>query len=290
MKTLIIDGNNLIHRTFWTAKTQSQRTNTDTPDQINNFHIYFTLNAIFSYVSKFIPDKTILVWDEKKEYQVNERKELFSEYKGNRSADSSPHQNNSIIKEVASFLGIPSIFPKQYEADDIVSHICRYTHGEKIIVSVDKDFLQLIDKQITLYDPIRKASFTFDNFEEKTGYKDTKTWLTAKCLLGDKSDNVPGIAKFGKAKVAKYIEGSLQLSEEETIIFQRNHSLFNLSHLTPEHEESTYYKEQLDAPVNADWSSFIQACKERSFHSILKKKESWYNTFFLRNKLMSLFK
>jgi 5'-3' exonuclease len=290
MKTLIIDGNNLIHRTFWTAKTQSQRTNTDTPDQINNFHIYFTLNAIFSYVSKFIPDKTILVWDEKKEYQVNERKELFSEYKGNRSADSSPHQNNSIIKEVASFLGIPSIFPKQYEADDIVSHICRYTPGEKIIVSVDKDFLQLIDKQITLYDPIRKASFTFDNFEEKTGYRDTKTWLEAKCLLGDKSDNVPGIAKFGKAKVAKYIEGSLQLSEEETIIFQRNYSLFNLTHLTPDHEETNYYKEQLDAPVTADWSSFIQACKERSFHSILKKKESWYNTFFLRNKLMSLFK
>ena len=50
MKTLIIDGNNLVHRTFWTAKTQSKRTGVDDPVQIANFHIYFTLNAIYSYI------------------------------------------------------------------------------------------------------------------------------------------------------------------------------------------------------------------------------------------------
>ena len=290
MKTLIIDGNNLIHRTFWTAKTQSARTGINTPEQINNFHIYFTLNAIFSYVTKFSPTQTILVWDEKKEYQTNERKTLFTEYKGNRSSDTSPHQNNEAIKTITTFIGIPSIFPKQYEADDIVSYICRFTPGEKIIISVDKDFIQLINKQTILYDPIRKTVYNEDNFEEKTSYKDTASWLIAKCLAGDKSDNVPGIPKFGRTKIAKFLNKEIQLTEEESTLFQRNYDLFNLSVLTADHSESVYYKEQLNTPVKADWNAFIQACKDHKFQTILNKKETWHSLFFLKNKLLSLFK
>ena len=290
MKTLIIDGNNLIHRTYWTAKTQSKRTETNTDEQINNLHIFFTLNAIFSYVTKFNPTKTILVWDEKLDYQVNERKTLFSEYKGNRSSDSSPHQNNSTIKEIASYIGIPSIYPKQYEADDIVSYICRFTPGEKVIISVDKDFLQLIDQHTSIYDPIRKVIYDDKNFYEKTGCIDTKTWLITKCLLGDKSDNVPGIPKFGKVKITKFFSGEITLTEAENSIYERNYKLFNLSSLTSDHNEAIYYRDQLDKIVSVDWNLFLQACKERNFQTILKKKESWYSLFFLKNKLLSLFK
>lgn len=289
MKTLIIDGNNLIHRTFWTAKNQSTKTNTDTPEQINNFHIYFTLNAIFSYVSKFTPESIILVWDEKLDYQVNERKTQFSEYKGNRSQDSTPHQNNSIIKTIAQYLGIPSIHPRQYEADDIVSYICRFTPGNKVIVSVDKDFIQLINNDTIFYDPIRKDEYNILNFEEKTGYKNTTDWLTAKCISGDKSDNVPGIYKFGKSKISRFLNGEIKLTQEEEEIFQRNYGLFNLHTINLDHEEAQYYKEQLDTLVEADWNAFIGICKERNFNSILNKKESWHSLFFLKNKLKTLF-
>jgi len=289
MKKLIIDGNNLIHRTYWTAKTQSQRTNTNTPEQINNFHIYFTLNAVFSYVTKFNPDKTIFVWDEKPEYQVNERKTEYENYKSNRSGDTAPHQNNNAIKEMLRYLGIPSIFPRQLEADDIVAYICKRTTGQKIIVSVDKDFIQLVDANITLYDPIRKLEYTDKNFEERTGLKDTMEWLQVKCITGDRSDNVAGIPKFGKAKITKWLKGEIVMSEEEKNIYDRNLSLFRLDAFEKNLDEIKYYEDQLSVEVLNNWGDFQEECKLRDFNSILKKKESWYSLFFLKGKLQSLF-
>jgi 5'-3' exonuclease len=289
MKKLIIDGNNLIHRTFWTARSQSKRTNSDTPDQVSNFHIFFTLNAVFSYVSKFNPDSTIFVWDEKPDYQVNERKTQFSEYKGNRSSDITPHQNNEAIKLILRHLGIPSIFPRELEADDIISYICNKSLDQKVIVSVDRDFLQLINNVTTLYDPIRKKEFTIANFQEETGWSNVEDWMSAKCCMGDKSDNVPGIEKFGKAKIKKWIAGEISLNEDQLSTYNRNYSLFNLSRVMTMKEECKYYQEQLDMPREANWAAFIEECTSRDFNAILKKKESWYSLFFMKNKLQSLF-
>ena len=289
MKTLIIDGNNLIHRTYWTAKTQSKRTDTDTADQINNFHIYFTLNAVFSYVTKFNPDSTIFVWDEKPEYQVNERKAQFSDYKGNRSSDTSPHQNNEAIKLILHHLGIPSIFPRELEADDIVSYICNNFIGQKVIISVDKDFLQLVHHNTVLYDPIRKKEFNLNNFKEETGWPTVSDWMTAKCCVGDKSDNVPGIEKFNKTKIKKLIDGEITINEEQKAIYDRNFSLFDLGKVMTMYSECEYYQEQLDKPVKSNWTAFIEECNAREFNAILKKKDTWYSLFFLKNKLQSLF-
>ena len=289
-KTLIIDGNNLVHRCWWTAKNQAIRTNTAEPEQISNLHIYFTLNAIFSYVTKFQPQKTIVVWDEKPDYRVNERKVIFSEYKGGRSTDSSPHQNNNAIKSILRMLGIASIFPRELEADDIVAYICKSFEGKKMIISVDKDFIQLIDSNTSLYDPIRKIEYNYHNLYSLIGYSDVDTWFNIKCLTGDKSDNVTGIPKFGKAKIKKYLNGEIELSEEEKEIYNRNNSLFNLNKIMHNEAEQEYYKSQLENTVESSWDEFIIECKDRNFNNILGKKESWYSSFFLRNKLQLLFK
>lgn len=289
MKTLIIDGNNLVHRTYWTAKTQSKRTNTDTPEQLANFHIYFTLNAIFSYVSKYQPLKTIVVWDEKPDYQQNTRKAEFADYKGNRSGDSAPHENNSSIKRMLSYLGISSIFPRTREADDIVAYICKTIEGKKIIISVDKDFLQLVSDEVTLFDPIRKKEYTTDNFEEETGCKNIEDWMVTKCCLGDKSDNVPGIEKFGKSKIKRFIDGEITLNEDQIAIYDRNFKLFSLEQIMNLPAECEYYQKQLDASIQTNWMQFLQECQDREFNSILKKKEAWHTLFFLKHKLASLF-
>jgi|13_taG_2_1085334.scaffolds.fasta_scaffold02304_8 DNA polymerase-1 len=287
MKTLIIDGNNLVHRTFWTAKTQSKRTGIEDPLQIANFHIYFTLNAIYSYINRFKPTKTIVVWDEKVEYQQNIRKEELSEYKGNRSKDSSPHQQNEVIKTMLRNIGITSIFPREREADDIVAYICKSFEGKKVIVSVDRDFLQLINKDTILFDPIRKREFVIETFEADTGYT-KEEWLNAKCLLGDKSDNVPGVPRFGKAKVRKWLDGEFTLTEEQENIFTRNMKVFDLREVMSHDKEKEYYQDQLDVSIEVDWSSFVAECEERDFKNILKKKEQWYSLFILSNKLQFL--
>lgn len=289
--TLIIDGNNLIHRTYWTAKTQSRVTNTEnTPELVSNLHIYFTINAVFSYITKFQPDRTIVVWDEKTDYRVNERKTLFSEYKGNRSTDASPHQNNNAIKNILRTIGISSIFPRELEADDIAAYICKSFDGKKIIVSVDKDFIQLIDLNTALYDPIRKIEYNHTNIKEQTGYDSTEIWFKVKCLAGDKSDNVPGIPKFGKVKINKYLLGEINLTEAELEIYKRNNLLFNLNKIMNKEAERDYYKEQIDKKVESNWNEFIIECENRNFQNILKKKDTYYSLFFLRDKLKLLFK
>jgi DNA polymerase-1 len=289
MKTLIIDGNNLVHRTFWVTKHRVDSYDPVLGDNIENLHVYFTLNAINSYVSMFKPTKIYVAWDEKPDYEANIRKETLSEYKGNRSSDVSPHQNNEIIKHFLELLGIQSIFPRELEADDVIAYICNETAGQKVIISVDKDFMQLVNENVTLFDPIRKKEFNNNNFEESTGYSTIKDWMTAKCLMGDKSDNVSGIPKFGKVKVKKFLDGYITLNESEEAIFERNMSLFNLQKYNSMERESLYYKVQLDNPVKGNWKDFVSECTDRSFHNILKKKESWYSLFFMQQKLSSLF-
>lgn len=284
MKTLIIDGNNLIHRTFWTAKNQSKRSE---DANLSNLHIYFTLNAIFSYVNKYKPSKTICVWDEKLDYQVNTRKTEFEGYKGNRSKDSTPHENNAAIKLMLSYLGVPSIYPRELEADDIVAYICKTYDGSKVIASVDQDFLQLVSDDVMLFDPIRKKEFTYSEFEDMTGYSHDN-WLTAKCLRGDKSDNVPGIPGFGKVKVQKYLNEEITLDDEQQKIFDMNFSLFSLDKIDELEDEKEYYQQQLDIPVEQSWDMFVNECTERDFHRILNNSQSWHTLFFLGNKLQSL--
>lgn len=289
MKTLIIDGNNTIHRTYWTAKNQVQRMQSDDPDLLSNFHIHFTLNAIFSYVYMYKPTRTICVWDEKPDYAVNSRKQQFDEYKGNRSSDASPHKNNEVIKRFLSHLNVLSMFPRQLEADDIVAFLCHKLEGKKVIVSVDKDFFQLIDKDVVLFNPIKKEEYDYNNFEEITGIPDTKTWLDVKCLTGDKSDNVPGIERFGKAKVQKWLKGDIILTEQEQEIAKRNRELFSLDLYKSYADEKAYYEEQLEKEMTPSWKEFLQECNNFKLNQILNKKDSWHSTFFLQSKLQSLF-
>jgi DNA polymerase-1 len=181
-------------------------------------------------------------------------------------------------------MGINSIFPSQLEADDVVAYICREKEGSKVIISVDRDFLQLVSEECTLYDPIRKKYFDYASFEQETGYKNVDEWYTAKCLTGDKSDNVPGIPRFGAASVKKYLaDPGYMLDKSQQEIFKRNADIFCLDKYESLPDEKEYYREQLEVKVEASYKEFINYCKEYSFERILSKKENWYNLFFMKS-------
>ena len=282
MKTLIIDGNNLIHRTYHTAKFQEKRYK---GGNNNGLHVYFTINAIYSYVKRFLPEQTYIVWDEKIVYQVNRRKQIQEGYKGNRKGDKSPHENNEHIKDICNSLGIKSIFPRELEADDIVAYICKETEGKKVIISVDRDFLQLINEDVTLFDPIRKRYFELANFEKNTGFKDVKTWFTAKCLMGDKSDNVPGIPKFGKVRAQRYLDGEIELDETQQSIFESNNNIFRLNLYDDFKNEKKYYESQLETPELGDYNEFLKLVEKFNMVNIMNSKDHWHDTFFLKSFL-----
>jgi DNA polymerase-1 len=292
MKILTIDGNNLVHRVYWVAK--------NIKNVSENYHVYMFLNSVKSYVEMYQPDKVFCVWDEKPDYKPNKRKELLEDYKGNRDKEygKEVHTKNEIIKQMLNTLGIPSIFPRSYEADDVIKiindaydkHLTTKFYLTKklfrhIIVTVDRDLCQLISNKVSVYDPIRKIEINKENFKEILKY-DKKDFIKVKALTGDKSDNIPGIKGFGKVKIDKFLNGEVFLTEEEDKIYKRNLELVTL---TEDKEEKEYVLNQLsEIKDKTNYDKFKELSKEYKFIQILKNDTKWYTAFFQDNRLIEL--
>ena len=292
MKILTIDGNNLVHRVYWVAN--------NIKNVSENYHVYMFLNSVKSYVEMYQPDKTFCVWDEKPDYKPNKRKELLEDYKGNRDKEygKEVHTKNEIIKEMLNTMGIPSIFPRSYEADDVIKiindaydkHLTTKFYLTKklfrhIIVTVDRDLCQLISSKVSVFDPIRKIEINKDNFKEILKY-DKKDFIKVKALTGDKSDNIPGLKGFGKVKIEKFLNGEVFLTEEEDNIYKRNLELVTL---TEDKDEREYVLNQLsEIKDTANYDKFKKLSKEYKFSQIVKNDTKWYTAFFQDNRLLEL--
>ena len=282
MRRLIIDGNNLVHRAFWVASTQ--------PVVNELFHVHLFLTSLKNYVTQYQADVVYCTWDEKIDYQINKRKELLEEYKGNRDQERNKavHSKNHIIKELLELLGIQNVFPRAYEADDVMAIFnYLYPDDERIIITVDKDMCQLIGESTVVYDPIRKVEFNTRNFKELIGYE-LEDFVKLKALTGDKSDNIPGIKGFGKVKIAKFLNGDYQMSEQEEEQFKNNLKLVDLSLTLQDQEEVEYVKAQFETKPEKDYNKFKARCEELNFNKILNSIDSWYSTFFMRSKLADI--
>jgi len=292
MKILTIDGNNLVHRVYWVAN--------NIKNVSENYHVYMFLNSVKSYVEMYQPDKTFCVWDEKPDYKPNKRKELLEDYKGNRDKEygKEVHTKNEIIKKMLNTMGIPSIFPRSYEADDVIKiindaydkHLTTKFYLTKklfrhIIVTVDRDLCQLISSKVSVFDPIRKIEINKDNFKEILKY-DKKDFIKVKALTGDKSDNIPGLKGFGKVKIEKFLNGEVFLTEEEDNIYKRNLELVTL---TEDKDEKEYVLNQLsEIKDTTNYDEFKKLSKEYKFSQIVKNDTKWYTAFFQDNRLLEL--
>jgi 5'-3' exonuclease len=256
-----------------------------------NFHVYMFLNSVKSYVEMYNPDEIFCVWDEKPDYRPNKRKALLEEYKQNRDSERNRqvHDKNELIKEFLQSMGIPSIFPREYEADDAIGFINdtlrQLDDFKHTIVTVDRDLCQLIDENVCVYDPIRKIEINIGNFEEKLKYK-KEDFIKVKALAGDKSDNIPGIKGFGNARIKKYLEGDITLTLEQQEIFERNLELVKLS---DDSEEEGYVVSQIQfSSFEPDYEKFLGLCSENYFKNILKSEAKWQTAFFQKNRLMDI--
>ncbi len=284
MKILTIDGNNLVHRVYWVANNMK---NTN-----ENFHVYMFLNSLKSYVDLYQPDKVICVWDEKPEYRTNKRKELLKDYKGNRDNEKNKevHNKNELIKQFLQVMGVPSVFPRDYEADDVIGIVDSFYNKESddfnhTIVTVDRDLCQLISEETTVYDPIRKYEINLNNFQEKLKYEPDE-FIKVKALTGDKSDNIPGIKGFGKVKIGKFLNREITLTREEEEIFNRNLKLVKLS---IDDEEEKYVVNQLKkCSFKSDFKSFLSLANKYYFKNITNHDQKWYTAFFEKNRLIDI--
>jgi DNA polymerase-1 len=296
MNNLVVDGSNLLWRVFWIAETRQKLVNSK---GIWTGPIYMFLKSVKALQEKFKPNNTWVTWDKKIHYpSTNFRKKLAPEtYKQNRDDDKSKliHEQHDELSKWLTVLGVKQIYPGVLEADDIISWLVREKLTTSVIVSVDKDLLQLVDDNTHYYNPIKKKLITSQNFVEEVGVE-INEYNHYKALLGDKSDNVDGIQGYGVQRSAKLCkegyEGIVQkLSEEDKQKFDKNLILTNLySSYLKEEGEAELYQEQYEKEqfIKADMKKFEEMCHEAEFYSIIKEIDKWKDSFSRSQSLIDL--
>ncbi len=198
-RILLIDSNALVHRAYH-AYPPTLRTS---DGQLTNAVYGFSF-LLLNIIDKFRPKYIVCVFDSKK---PTFRHEKFPDYKATRKPmDEELVQQVPIIKEVVDAFSIPRFIRDGYEADDLIG---TFVHDEdldgleKIVVTGDQDILQLVDdkEDISVYLSGRTFSKAKIYHEEQVRKKYTFEPLQIidyKALMGDASDNIPGVKGIGK--------------------------------------------------------------------------------------------
>lgn len=176
-------------------------------------------NAIFGYLSMIVklmkemkPDYLAFCYDRP---EPSFRKDIFPEYKANRSEmpeDLAPQI--PYIKKLTEVLGIPAFELQGYEADDLIGTFTRLGRDQNldvVIVSGDKDFSQLVNDHVIMFDTMKDVRFTTEMVVEKWGVNPS-AFIDYLALTGDSSDNIPGVKGVGPKGAQKLINefGSLE--------------------------------------------------------------------------------
>jgi DNA polymerase-1 len=194
---LIIDGTNIEYRIFHVANSLNKGEDLNLTSRF--------LTTMNKLIDTFNPTNIYVAWDRKlTPHQSNFRKDLLDgQYKAGRPKSdniSLMFDAEAITIKVLESLGIHSIFPNILEADDVMAWISTKVHGDTMVVSVDKDLLQLIDERTSVWN-LRQV-ISLDNFKALQGV-DIKYFKLYKAIMGDKSDNISGLPGYGPVRSAK---------------------------------------------------------------------------------------
>ncbi len=198
MKLLILDGNSVINRAYYGVKPLTTR------DGLFTHAIYGFLNILDRMEKAEQPEAICVAFDLK---GPTFRHLKYEGYKATRHGmPEELAQQMPIMKEVLTAMNIPIYSCEGWEADDVigtVGRICGQEDWECVIVTGDRDSLQLIDDHVTVMLETTKGTIRFDKakFIEEYGFEPKKL-IDLKALMGDTSDNIPGVKGIGE-KTAK---------------------------------------------------------------------------------------
>ena len=202
---LVIDAMNMLIRSFSLLKAMSP----------TGHHIGGLIGFLRSlgYVTRiFEPTRIIIVWDGKG--GSGNRQNIDPNYKAHRANtrithwglyDTKAEETEALVgqllrtKDYLECLPVHQIMMEKLEADDIIAYLAKEaskTNKKLTIISSDKDFLQLVNKNISVYAPIKKKTFTPENITEEIKVH-PKNYNIVKALLGDNSDGLRGVKGLG---------------------------------------------------------------------------------------------
>jgi len=215
-KTLVIDGLNTFIRSWSTAPNLN-----DNGDHIGG--IVGTLKSIGFAIRTLNPTRVVIVFDGKG--GSNSRKEIFAGYKSERGKNkikmrlnrayedlmnaeeesASMKRQMHALGELLSCLPVSIMIYDGIEADDVMAYIAttlRKENEKVILMSSDKDFLQLVNKDVSVYSPSKKKIYNIDEVVEEFGIH-PHNFINFRMVDGDKSDNVGGVNGLGLKTIIK---------------------------------------------------------------------------------------
>lgn len=197
----LIDGNSLLFRAYYGVNSRLTRGD-GTP-----------IGAVYGFISMILPvlaaakpnDIFVCVFDAARK---NFRNEIYPEYKANRTDPPADLVTQmELTRDAARAMGMPVLSIHGVEADDVIATLsnvfCEHDGGTRIITS-DKDLMQLVSNCIFLYDGMKQAEVREKEVFEKFGVKPNQV-IEVQSLIGDSSDNVPGVPGIGPKKAAELI-------------------------------------------------------------------------------------
>ena len=206
-KLVLIDGNSLINRAFYATPPLSAKDGTPTNA------VYAFVNMLVRIIGDIKPRYMLVAFDRK---EPTFRHQMYADYKGTRKPmpeDLRPQID--LMKKVLDTMGISRYEQAGIEADDIIGSMAKRYKGDTIIITGDKDSFQLVDETTSVYFTRRGITeteiYSNANFKEKTGIEPIQI-IDLKSMMGDSSDNIPGIAGVGEKTALSLVEkyGSLE--------------------------------------------------------------------------------
>ena len=205
-KIMLIDGNSLINRAFYAIPVL-----TDKNGEYTNA-VYGFLNIFFKLFDEEKPEMCAVCFDV---HQPTFRHLKYSEYKGTRRAmPEELRPQVPLLKKVLGTMNIKTVELGGYEADDLLGTLAKRAEAsgiEPVIVSGDRDLLQLATDTILVRIPKTKGAQTVVEDYHAQQVLDTYgvtplEFIEMKALMGDTSDNVPGVPSVGEKTAAKIIQ------------------------------------------------------------------------------------
>lgn len=273
-KFLVIDGSSLIHRAFFALPPLINK------QGMHTGAVYGLCNMLLKLLGEVNPRYMAVAFDKSRK---TFRTEMYAAYKGQRKPTPSElSEQFPLAMKVLSTMGIATLELDNYEADDIIGTFAVHAPQdvEVIIVTGDRDELQLIDKRTKVYYTKRGISdiHIFDEAEFAANYEGLvpKQLIELKGLMGDTSDNIPGVPGVGPKTAMKLIK---EYTDVETVLANIDKvSGKSLKTKLSEHQEEALLSKKLatiytDAPVDLSMSAYELAPLKEEARTVLQDLE-----------------
>ncbi|MCL4361732.1 DNA polymerase I [Candidatus Dependentiae bacterium] len=185
----IIDGSSFLYRAYYALRPLTS------PQGHPVQAVYGFCRMIKKVIDTFKPEYIVLVWDSK---GLTERHEIYENYKSTRdAAPSDLFEQKTFIKEFADIIKLKQLEQTGVEADDLMYSLTKdLPASECILITSDKDMGQMLSDKIKIFDPFKEDYVTATSLEEKYGFEISKLPFYF-ALVGDASDNIPGVKGIG---------------------------------------------------------------------------------------------